>query len=290
MCFLMFCSENLNRMKRKKRRKLLQKYLSASVSVSLLEPVVVSSLERDGRAELRLAPPAPPLLLSLPPSAMAVVVPVDEVDAFLLAAPRAGGILLAGCSFSDCRCNPPLRSDAAAAAERADREPKLGWENRSELEDGTPSVVIKKMMFNSFLMPTCCSCCLISIAFAFLGFDDTQPTLESTSMFRHATTAEEFFKVMIADRDQSLYCTTTAWTKHMALDFSSSPRMTVHCPDAKKKAPFNFYDLPVSERSSRRKRLVVIFGVFFFFKDSRSTWLTNVSDGFQNEKDCRRHD
>lgn len=69
-------------------------YLSASVSVSLLDPVVVSWLERDGRAEeeLRLAPPGPSAAAA---AAIPVwlLVPVDEeVDAFLappVAGPRA---------------------------------------------------------------------------------------------------------------------------------------------------------------------------------------------------------
>jgi hypothetical protein len=129
-------------------------YLSASVSVSLLDPVVVSWLERDGRAdELRLPPPGPP------PSVVAAIpvwllVPVDEeVDAFFLLllfpvmvttptlralfAPAWSRIILL---LPVCCCVRP--SSIAAAALRADREPKLGWEEkRSELDDGTPSVI-----------------------------------------------------------------------------------------------------------------------------------------------------
>ncbi|KZS01012.1 Uncharacterized protein APZ42_002459 [Daphnia magna] len=115
--------------KKKKKRVACAKYLSASVSVSLLEPVVVSWLERDGRAdELRLPglpPPAPSAAGVIP---VWLLVPVeDEVDAFLPAPPRAAGtlacILLPVCwPLSDCRC--PLPS--SIAADRADREPKLG--------------------------------------------------------------------------------------------------------------------------------------------------------------------
>lgn len=88
----MAISANPKKVRKKKsdpsgRKKCCLNYLSASVSVSLLDPVVVSWLERDGRAdELRLPPPGPPP----PPSVVAAIpvwllVPVDEeVDAFFL--------------------------------------------------------------------------------------------------------------------------------------------------------------------------------------------------------------
>lgn len=79
-----------NVLKEERKKKKGDIYLSASVSVSLLDPVVVSWLERDGRAEeeLRLAPPGPPSAAADDDDAAAIpvwlLVPVDEeVEAFL---------------------------------------------------------------------------------------------------------------------------------------------------------------------------------------------------------------
>jgi hypothetical protein len=89
-CVCVYGQSSWIRMTRFEKEEKRDIYLSASVSVSLLDPVVVSWLERDGRAEeeLRLAPPGPPPSAADDDEAAAIpvwlLVPVDEeVEAFL---------------------------------------------------------------------------------------------------------------------------------------------------------------------------------------------------------------